>query len=204
MRKFILKPVILLLVGSLLCFSSCSNDDDSTSNPSRQFGIFKAINDTTAEMDGVIGSNSLANFNAMIAVNPNINTINIINCDGSEDDETNLQLSILVHQRGTNIHIHDNGTIASGGTDFFLAGTSRTKGTNTRVGVHSWSDGTNEATDFPVGHQEHQRYIDYYVSVGFTQQLAEAFYYYTINAASAANIHWMTDEEITQYNILTQ
>lgn len=98
----------------------------------------------------------------------------------------------------------ENGLIASGGVDFFLAGIQRTKGTNTKIGVHSWSDGNKDATAFPVGHANHLPYINYYVSVGFTQQEAEDFYYFTINAAPAEGIHWVTDAEISKYKILTQ
>jgi len=39
--------------------------------------------------------------------------------------------------------------------------------------------------------------------MGFSQEDADAFYYFTINAAVAADIHWMTDEEIALYKILT-
>ncbi len=203
MKTRILSKIIILLTVSYVLVS-CNNDDDiTTSSNQTQFGIFKVVSSTTVEMNGVINSSSLINFNALITANPNINTINIVNCDGSSDDTVNLQLSKLVHDRGTNIHIKDNGSIASGGTDFFLAGTTRTKGQNTQIGVHSWSDGINEATAFPVGHANHQPYISYYVSVGFTQQWSEDFYYFTINAAPANAIHWMTDEEIMQYNMLT-
>ena len=206
--KSFFKPVLILFLGSSLFLASCNKDDD-TVTPQTQFGIFKIENSTTVEMDGAINSNSLNNFNALIVANPDINTINIVNCDGSLDDVTNLQLSKLVHDRGTNIHIKDNGTIASGGTDFFLAGTKRTKGSNTRIGIHAWAsedDNGNEvsATDFPVGHANHQQYIDYYVSIGFTPQQAEEFYYFTINSAPAEKIHWMTDEEIAQYGMLAQ
>lgn len=65
------------------------------------------------------------------------------------------------------------------------------------------SGNTFTATDFPVGHAYHLTYINYYVSVGFTQQQAEYFYYFTINAATAENVHWMTEAEITTYNIIT-
>lgn len=97
----------------------------------------------------------------------------------------------------------DNGDIASGGVDFFLAGIQRIKGANSRIGVHSWTGDGEKATDFPEGHEYHLPYIDYYVSVGFTQQQAKDFYYSTINAAPASDIHWMTDEEIKRYKILT-
>jgi len=95
--------------------------------------------------------------------------------------------------------------IASGAVDLFLAGTTRTRAAGSKIGVHSWSDGgSKEATDFPVGHANHQPYIDYYKEMGFSQADAEAFYYFTINTAKASDIHWMTDEEIEQYKLLTQ
>ncbi len=201
-KKIVSKPLLLLFLGISLLYISCSKDDDGQTGTKTQFGIFKVINDTSVELNGTINSASLNNFNALIKAYPNVRTINMVNCDGSSDDEVNLRLSKLVYDRETSIHINDNGSIASGGTDFFLAGTSRTKGNNTRIGVHSWSDGSNEATDFAVGHANHLPYINYYVSIGFTQEQAEAFYYFTINAAPASSIHWMTDAEIEQYNML--
>ncbi len=194
--------ILALFIISMFSIS-CSSDDDTTTN-NKQFGIFKVLDDaTTVEMDGTIGSSSLINFNRLEAAFPSINKINIKNCDGSSDDTVNLQLSAKVHEKGINIHLLDNAEIASGGVDFFIAGVNRTRGNNTRIGVHSWSNGTNEATDFPVGHDNHLPYINYYVSVGFTQQQSENFYYFTINAAAANAIHWMTDAEITQHNLIT-
>ena len=120
------------------------------------------------------------------------------------DDDVNLELAPLVHKKDIHIHISDNGTIASGGVDFFLAGQTRTIGNGSRIGVHSW-DGEDgkEATDFPVGHQYHLPYIDYYVTIGMTRKQAEDFYYFTINSAPAKSIHWMTDTEISHYNLIT-
>ena len=200
-----LKLIFAFLVISTF-LTSCNSDDDSTTpNTSRQFGIFKVLaDDTTLEMDGTIGSSSLTSFNNLESAFPNINAINMVNCDGSSDDEINLQLSLKIHQKGINIHLLDNGEIASGGVDFFLAGVQRTKGTNTKIGVHSWAGDGSTATDFPVGHANHLPYINYYISVGFTQQQAEDFYYFTINAAPANSIHWMSDTEITAYNLITQ
>ncbi|WP_420602756.1 hypothetical protein [Flagellimonas sp.] len=184
--------------------TSCEKDDSIADSSKRQFGIFKVLDDDTIEMNGTIGSSSLKDFNRLYAKHPTVKTINIKNCDGSSDDTVNLLLSKRVHDLSLNIHILDNGTIASGGVDFFLAGKKRTRGKNTKIGVHSWSDGTNEATNFPVGHTNHLPYINYYKSIGFTQKQAEDFYYFTINAASAANIHWMTNEEIAKYGIIKE
>ncbi len=200
--KFLNRIILIAFISSV--FVACKSDDDTADVNRTQFGIFKVLNDNkTVEMNGDIGSNTLTNFNDMVAQFPNIDRINMISVPGSLDDDTNLQVSLRVHQLGIATHLANNGLIASGGVDFFLAGVTRTQGTNTMIGVHSWSDGVNEATDFPEGHANHLPYINYYTSVGFSQADAEAFYYFTINAAPASGIHYMTESEISQYNILT-
>jgi len=193
----IFKFFILSLLSIILF--SCGEDD---SNPKSEFGIFKVIDNKVVEMDGEISSSTLNDFNELIEFFPNINLINITEVPGSSDDEINLKVSKKVHQQNIAIHLEDNGLIASGGVDFFLSGTTRTSGNNTMIGVHSWSDGTNEASDFPIGHSSHRPYIEYYKSVGFDQNEAEAFYFYTIHAAPASSIHYMSMEEIEQYKIL--
>ncbi|WP_196888345.1 hypothetical protein [Aureivirga sp. CE67] len=202
-----------LLVLFITVFTACKNDDDSTNSTTKTypktFGIFTVVDANTITMDGEIGHNSKKNFDKLIAEYSEINQINIVEILGSNNDEVNLQLSKTVYQNNINTHLNDNGLIASGGVDFFLSGHKRTKGTNTKIGVHSWGgedDNGNEvtATDFPEGHEYHLPYIEYYKSVGFSQEEAEAFYYFTINAASFDSIHWMTDAEIEQYKLLKE
>lgn len=202
MKKFNL--IFAFLCASTILLSCSKNSESTNALLNRQFGIFKVLeNNTTTEMNGTIGSSTLTNFNNLETSFPDINKINIKNCDGSSDDEINLLLSAKVNKKGIDIHLMDNGEIASGGVDFFIAGAQRTKGDNTRIGVHAWAGDNETATDFPKGHKNHLPYINYYVSVGFTQQEAEDFYYFTINAATADSIHWMTEIEITQYNLIT-
>lgn len=199
------KILLLCMVAVMTLSVGCRKDTTKlqTTHPNRQFGIFSVLtDDTTIELNGEISSRALSDFNRLLAAYPKVAKIQIKNCGGSSDDTVNLQLSAKVHQKGMNIHLLDNGEIASGGVDFFVAGIKRTQGSNTKIGVHSWSDGTNQATDFPVGHANHLPYIRYYVSVGFTQQQAERFYYFTINAAPASAIHWMTAAEIKQYGLI--
>jgi len=200
--------IFAILIISSLSFIACSSSD-KVSNKTH-YGIFKVMdNNESIEMNGVINSNSLKNFNALHKAYPDIKKIVIKECEGSEDDETNLKLSLKVHQIGFEIHINNGGLVASGGTDFFLAGIKRTVGVDTRIGVHSWG-GENDngkevtATDFPKGHEHHLPYIKYYKNIGFTQEEAEEFYYFTINAASANDIHWMTKEELSKYKVLKE
>ena len=198
------KTLLLITMSFFVLFTNCSkNNDTINTNSQTSFGIFKISDDKkSAEMNGTIGSSSLINFNKLYQAYPTITKINIKNCDGSSDDTVNLLLSKRVYDLGIEIHLLDNAEIASGGVDFFLAGKKRTRGIGTKIGVHSWSDGTNQATDFPVGHANHLPYINYYKSIGFTDADAKAFYYFTINAAPASSIHWMTEAEITTYKML--
>ncbi|HKK74366.1 MAG TPA: hypothetical protein VJ953_04770 [Saprospiraceae bacterium] len=192
---FLKALTVAFLFTSLI---SCNND----TNPGTVFGIFEVIDEQTIEMNGEIGSAALDDFNELVDAYPDIRLINIAEVPGSFDDEVNLEVSAAVNRRNIATHLLEGGLIASGGVDFFLAGTTRTRGENTMIGVHAWSDGTNEASDYPRGNPNHQPYIDYYQSIGFTRAEAEAFYYFTINAAPSSSIHYMTEQEIEQYGIL--
>jgi len=198
--------VVLFVMGISTCIS-CSKDDTPTPTANtRTFGIFKVLaDDATIEMNGVIGSNTLTNFNNLIAAFPNAKKINMLDCGGSEDDETNLLVSKKMHDLGFEFHLLATSVIASGAVDMYVGGTKRTREAGSRIGVHSWGAGPGDpiATSYPIGHAVHLPYINYYTSVGFTQQQAEAFYYFTINAATASNIHWMTDAELITFGVIT-
>jgi hypothetical protein len=191
MKKIISFVLVLLL-------SSCSVND----NPSNPFKI--SPDGKSIKMKGEVGSSSLDDFNSIIRDHPYVTTVRIIDCDGSVDDETCFLLMKRLHDLGINTHIEDDGWVASGGVDFFLSGIQRTMGSNTKIGVHSWSDGSNEATDYPVGHENHLPYIASYVSIGRSQGEADQLYYFIINAAPAADVHWMTDDEIVNHSILSE
>ena len=164
---------------------------------------FQIIDDTTIRLHGEINSDTELAFDQVMRQNPNTELIIFGIAPGSDDDETNLRVGRKVHQLGLNTHVEDNGEIASGAVDLFLAGARRSLGSNAMVGVHSWSDGRNEATDFPRDSEEHLFFIEYYIDIGMTEQQAEDFYFFTINAAPADDIHWMTASELTTYQLTT-
>ncbi len=173
-----------------------------TLNPDENATFQFHVNGTFAVAYGLIGSTTPSVVQDLIDNHSSVTTIIMHSCPGSEDDDANLQASQLIYNQGYKMYLPQGGFIASGATDMFLAGSIRKlEVTVDPVGVHSWSDGVNEATDFAVGHANHLPYINYYVNIGFTQQEAEDFYYYTINAAPTNGIHWMTEAEIDQYKV---
>ncbi|MFT7298953.1 MAG: hypothetical protein ACI9WO_001772 [Sphingobacteriales bacterium] len=153
-------------------------------------------------MNGEVETESLADSQDLLEVYPDVNRINIQECGGSGDDDANLELSKLVYNQTMTTHIMVNGLVASGGTNFFLAGRGRSMEDGAMIGVHSWSSGSTEDSSFLRGHADHQPYIDYYKTIGFTQKEAEDFCYFTVNAAKSSRRHYMTQEEIQLYKIL--
>ncbi len=199
-----MKAKIRYVFGLLVLFLSSCSSIPSDIQELEKLTIFKVSQDQKAiVLDGVINSSAYTAFKKILKEHPNINRLEIVICDGSINDKVNLKLAKFIHKNSFTIHLRNNGLVASGGTDLFLAGTQKTLGKNTKIGVHSWAaDDDQVATDFPKGHKYHIPYIDYYKSVGFSQQQAEDFYYFTINAAPASDVHWMTQEEIERFNLL--
>lgn len=206
-NKFTSKFFAIILLTSFL-LTSCNSDDDASQDFSSTFtfDIFTVQPDEqTVIMNGEIKSRTLQDFTNLLQGHPTIQRIHIGTVPGSNDDEINFQVGVLLRQNEINTHILDNGIIASGGVDFFLAGVQRTRGENTIIGVHSWSDGNgNQATDFPIDSPEHLPNIQYYENLGYNAQWSRDFYFFTINAAPADGIHWMTEEEIAQFEVISQ
>ncbi|WP_299885730.1 M28 family peptidase [uncultured Lacinutrix sp.] len=153
----------------------------------------------TIYMKGVIYSNTLEDISKVFKANPTITTLVMEEVPGSLDDEVNLAASQEIRKHNINTYIPENGMVASGGTDMFLAGKNRAAHSTAKLGVHSWSGGDQAALDFPKDHKEHKKYLAYYKEMDIPLD----FYWYTLEAAPADNIHWMTIEEIEKYKVLT-
>lgn len=153
----------------------------------------------TIYMKGIIYSNTLEDIKQAFETNPEITTLVMEDVPGSIDDVINLLASQEIRKHKINTYIPENGMVASGGTDMFLAGKKRAVHPTAKLGVHSWSGGDMVALDFPKDHEEHKKYLDYYT----TMNIPLDFYWYTLEAAPADDIHWMTPEEIEKYSIIT-
>ena len=186
-------------------FSSLDLDKDGKVLEKELFKFFKANNTSAsftvdgdvAYMNGVIGSSTPEAVLKLVLNHPEVKTIEMGIVPGSINDVANLRASLYVHKYGLNTRLKSNSSIASGGTDFFLAGKKRSIEKGAIIGVHSWGGGALAATDVPKDDEAHKKYLDYYKKVN----IPEAFYWYTLEAAPASSIHNMTAEEIKIYNI---
>jgi len=154
---------------------------------------------STVYMTGVIYTGTPDDIKLLLKKYPQIQKLVLINVPGSIDDEANLVASLAIHRSGITTHIPADSFVASGGTDMFLAGVKRTNDAGAKIGVHSWVDGEKTAREYERNNAVHQPYLDYYQQVN----IPESFYWYTLDAAPADSIHWMTMSEIQKYDVLT-
>lgn len=149
---------------------------------------------------GTIDETTLQSFLEVTSENPDAKTLVLQNIDGSVDDDANVVFSRVVRVKGFDTVVPSDGLVASGGTDLFLAGNQRVLGPGACVGVHSWSGSGIVATDLAETDPEHGRYLDYFRDIG----VEDDFYWFTIAAAPADGMHWMTAAEADQFDLTTR
>lgn len=152
-------------------------------------------------MDGYICSKTPEQLKKVIEENPQVKTIVMKEVTGSLDDESNLPMAKWVREKGLNTYLTKDSEVASGGTDFFLAGNQRTIENGAKMGVHSWRDTSGiEAKDLPKDHPDHE------MNRAYIEDMLgkDDFYWYTIYSAPADGMHYMSNEEIIKYNMTTE
>lgn len=151
-------------------------------------------------MSGEINSKTFKQLKKVIKDKPEVKTIVLVDVPGSLDDESNFEMCRWIRKKGLNTMLKADGHVASGGTDFFLAGQERYYQEGAKLGVHSWRDSmNNEAKDIPKDDPQHEmnrKYIEDMLG-------QDDFYWYTIYAASADDIYYMTPEEISDFKMYT-
>jgi len=174
----------------------------TASRRAHRYGPFFIIDENTVGLDNVIDSMSPNRFRALVKAWPNVDTIKIIECPGTVDDEANLVLARMIRSAGIRTIVPSNGSARSGGVELFLAGAEHRAEPGAELGVHSWVDEYGrEAKDYPRNDPVHQEYIRYYIDMGFTPDKAREFYAFTNAVAPHDGIHYMTRQELAHFNI---
>ncbi|MFA0113047.1 hypothetical protein AB4407_05040 [Vibrio sp. 10N.261.46.E11] len=157
------------------------------------------VNGTVASVNGVACAGSPKAFDDLMKAHPNTKTLNFVDMGGSMDDDANIKLAYKVRAKKLNTYISSIGHVASGGTDLFAAGVKRTVEPGARLGVHSWAQGSLQGASLPIGHSQHKPYIDYYKKMGLPKP--SDFYWFTLKAAPANGMHYMTPAEVSKYGL---
>ena len=158
------------------------------------------VEGSVAVMTGDLTFSSPDKVARLLEEHPNLEWIELLDCPGSMDDQSALEAARLIRKAGINTRVPTDGEIFSGAVDFFIAGVQREVIDGGIVGVHSWSDGSVEGSELPLEHKEHDLYEEYYEEMG----ISDAFYWFTLNAASSSGIHHMTRAELVEYSVVTE
>lgn len=142
-----------------------------------QYGPFRVIAPDTVEMTGTVDSYTPALFRQMLSQHPGIRRIEMLDCDGSVDEEANLRLARMIRRAGISTNVPAHGSVRSGAVELFLAGITRTADPAAEFIVHSWMDEDGrQAGDYPASDPVHAEYLDYYAEMGVPLPTAKAFY----------------------------
>lgn len=160
------------------------------------YGPFRVLDGTRAALIAATDARSPGQFAAMLRVFPQIRTIEMIECPGTDDDRANLRLGRMIHARGIAMHVPGGGSVRSGAVELFLAGSQRIADPGAEFAVHSWADEDgHEPRHFAADAPENRLYIDYYRAVGMSEAQANAFYAMT-NSVPNADAKWLTAAEM--------
>lgn len=153
-----------------------------------------------AVVTGTLDSTTPPRVLRLLLEHPEVTTLELRWISGSIDDESNLWALRWIRRRGLSTHVPSGGMVASGGTDFLLAGRRRTVDPGARVGVHSWDAGAIEGRALPRDHEDHVAYLDFCREL----EIPEEYYWFTLEAAAAEEMHWVTRDELVRYGMVTE
>ena len=132
------------------------------------------------------------------------------NIGGSADDDINMYTGLMIHNHRMTTVVTPMGSVFSGGTDLFAAGTARILQRSTatdhieinrQIGVHSWSDGQKTATEIPYTDESHRKQATYFKTM--LGNTGIDFYIFTLNSAPFDGEHWITKAESDKYGLIT-
>lgn len=188
----------------LLSLMGCSNlggpvqKQSLVNRDNTQLEIY--IEKNMAFISGVLGSNLPDQLSEMVRQSPNVQTLVLVDIPGSIDQEATMQAARLIRRLGLNTHIARTGYVLSGGVDLFLGGVKRSIGAGAGVGVHSWLDQLGiDPKELNLADPIHATYVNFYLEMG----VPERFYWFSLDAAPAERIYFMSPEEIYDFQIAT-
>ncbi|MDP7028602.1 MAG: alpha/beta hydrolase fold domain-containing protein [Phycisphaerales bacterium] len=147
---------------------------------------------------GTIDGSTPGRVTELLIAHPEVRTLVLVDVPGSVDDDSNLRACRMIRSHGLATHVPAHGEIASGGVDMFCSGVRRTAEAGARIGVHSWG-GLGEAGDTADRDDEaHDMYLEFFREM----DIPESFYWFTVEAAGPADIHWMTQEELSRFGLV--
>ncbi|MEM7367491.1 MAG: hypothetical protein AAF587_02750 [Bacteroidota bacterium] len=155
-------------------------------------------------LNGELGTRTYQQLKEAINKHPDVHTLVLGHVPGSLNDEVNMHTGRILREAGLSTKVLASSDIASGGVDLFCAGKERIIEKGAQLGIHSWCC-VNELTavELPKDHPAHQYQIAYF-SMCLGESQGPNFYFHTLEAAPFDGVHYMSEEELTNWKIATQ
>lgn len=188
-----------LFLSLALLLSACASMDNQEVSETESIAF--EVEDNTAYMSGILSSSLVEQLTAFLAENPNVTDLVLVDVPGSVDQQATMDAARLIRRLGLNTHIATTGYVLSGGVDLFLGGVERSIGAGAGVGVHAWSDGTRvKASSANVADPIHATYVNFYLEMG----VPERFYWFSLTAAPADRVYFLSPEEVYDFQLATK
>lgn len=198
-------PFVVLARTIMLCavflLTSCASepphaDDVAAKDPLRIY-----VSGNKAYLSGILGRDLTSQLKNMIRKHPNVTDLVLVDVPGTDDEEAVIESARLIRSLGLNTHIARTGYVLSGGVDLFLGGVKRTIGAGAAVGVHTWIDESGKLPkNNDVSDSINATYINFYLSMG----VPERFYWFSLKAAPADRVYFLSPEEMYDYKLITE
>lgn len=151
---------------------------------------------TEAKLYGQIDGTIFQKTVNLINNNPNLKTIQLVYVPWSHDDVTNHATGRVIRTHWLTTKINEYGFIASGGTDYLMAGKTRMIAPWAQIWVHArTSSAVPTPREITQDSDVHDEYVDYFTEMWINESL----YRWTLYNTRPGNIHWLTEEELTTY-----
>jgi hypothetical protein len=169
------------------------------SSPIAQYGPFVVLDEGRAAMIGSTDGTSPKAFDTMLRDFPTLTVLELVEAPGTSNDIANLALGRKIRAAGLATHVPQGGSVRSGAVELFLAGTRRSMADSASFAVHSWLDNYGrQPADFAIDAPENRLYLDYYMEMGMSEDLARAFYALT-NSVPHESARWLSAEEMRSW-----
>ncbi|MBM6551103.1 alpha/beta hydrolase [Marinomonas ostreistagni] len=196
------QSVWLSILATVLVISGCANMGGSQASvgaarASAPLAVF--VDEDVAYLSGYLTSEVPEQITSLINDYPNVTDLVLVDVPGSLDQDATIEAARLIRRFELNTHIAKTGYVLSGGVDLFLGGVERTIGAGAGVGVHSWRDVSHASDDIDLSDPVHASYVNFYLAMG----VPERFYWFTLDAAPAERIYFLSPEEFYDYRLVT-
>lgn len=161
------------------------------------------VNGNKATLSGTLGTSTYIQIQDMIHTT-SADTLILSNVPGSENDGINMHTGRLIRNAHLTTIMPKDGEAYSGGVDLFAAGTQRIYEVGGKIGVHSWccTDDGKDAGQLSKDDKAHGAQLTYFREM-LGDEKGPEFYFYTIDAAPANDIHLMSVVDMVKYTLTT-